>query len=143
MTTDINITGQWTFVIVYGPEYGEQENQELYFDAEFIQDKDLFTGTGRDTGGSGASPDIATIKGFLEDDEISFIKQYTTNHYIDEEGKITIDKNVPGPEINYYGSFNKLNGMFEGHWEMLMGSQKYGEGWFDDMATGTWAMKRK
>lgn len=137
------LEGQWTGVITYGPEYGEFEGKELYFEAQFIQTADTFNGTAIDTGGAFPQEEEATISGFIEEDEISFVKQYPYDGIIEEDGTVISDKNKPGPEINYFGKYNALNGTFEGTWEIATDAFEYGYGWFENVATGTWTMKRK
>ena len=139
----ININGHWAFVLVYGPEYEEDAGKEIYFDAEFIQDNDTFSGTGIDTGGHGINPDPAIINGFLDGDEISFVKQYASKHYTGENGEIIVEKNIPGPEINYFGTYNKRDNTFNGDWDIVIGTEQVGGSWFDYSCTGTWYMKRK
>ena len=140
---DININGQWTFVIVYGEDYGEDAGKEVFCDAEFIQDNDTFTATSFDTGGFGTNPDKATLTGFIDGDTISFVKQYASYHYQDENGQTIIDKSVPVPEINYFGTYNKQDNTFSGDWDMVLGSQQIAGSWLDESCGGTFIMKRK
>ena len=138
--SNINLNGLWTFVIVYGPEYEEMENKELVFEAEFSQDEDTFTAVGIDKDGAGMSPDLAKIKGFLDGDRISFVKQYEFSHYASGDGKTIIDNNNPGHEINYFGAYDSINNMFYGDWDITTRPKGFG---YDVTATGTWFMKRQ
>lgn len=135
----INLKGLWTFVIVYGPEYGEMKNQELIFEAEFSQDNDTFTAVGIDKSGVGMSPDLARLNGFLDGDNISFVKQYEFSHYASGDGRTIVDKNNAGHEINYFGTYDSVNDMFHGDWDITMRPKGYS---YDLTATGTWTMKR-
>lgn len=139
----ILLEGQWIGIITYGPEYGEFEGKELFFAANFIQTADTFTGTAIDTGGAFPNEEEATISGFLEEDKISFVKQYPYEGFIEEDGTVTTNKDKPGPEIHYIGKYNTLTNSFEGTWEIAMDEFQYGDGWFENIATGTWTMKRK
>lgn len=136
---NINLKGLWTFVIVYGPEYGDVENQELIFEAEFSQDDDTFTAVGVDKSGVGMSPDLAKIKGFLDGNDISFVKQYEYSHYVTDDGETVVDKSDKGHDINYFGTYDSLNNLFYGDWDIT--SRPKGLG-FDITATGTWIMRR-
>ena len=137
--SNINLNGLWTFVIVYGPEYEEMENKELIFEAEFTQDGDTFTATGMDKDGVGMSPDLARMKGFIDENMISFVKQYEFSHYASGDGKTIVDNNNPGHEINYYGTYDATTNSFSGDWDIT--TRPIGVG-YDVTATGTWSMKR-
>lgn len=138
----MNLNGQWKGIIIYGPDYGELENKELYFSANISQNLEIFSGVSVDTGGVGANPDKAVINGFIDGNEISFVLQYASTAWFDENNKVVIEKNKPGPEINYWGTFDPLTNMVEGHWEIVISSEQVGYGWLDDIATGTWSMQR-
>ncbi len=139
MMSNININGLWTFVVVYGAEYGDLENQELIFEAEFSQNEDTFTAVGIDKSGVGMSSDLAKIRGFLDGDTISFVKQYEFSHYASEDGNTIIDKNNVGHEINYFGTYDSTSDLFYGDWDITTRPKGF---WYDLTATGTWTMRR-
>ncbi|HKC67689.1 MAG TPA: hypothetical protein VKG26_05625 [Bacteroidia bacterium] len=39
MSQPVNIAGQWTFTLIYGPEYQNYANMLLHCDANFAQNK--------------------------------------------------------------------------------------------------------
>ena len=137
--SSINLSGLWTFVIVYGPEYGENKGEKLIFEAEFSQSDDMFTAVGIDKDGVGMSPDLAKIKGFLDGDKISFVKQYEFSHYASGDGKTIVDNNNPGHEINYFGTYDAVNNLFYGDWDITTRPKGF---WYDITCTGTWTMER-
>lgn len=137
----MNISGKWKGVIVYGPEYEELENQELHFTAEFTQNLDEFTGIAKDVSGIGCNPDTASIRGFIENQSISFIKQYTSTLLLGENGQ-ELDRNTPGPEINYWGEYDINLHQFSGHWEIYTEPEALDDGWIEYICSGTWTMKR-
>ena len=142
MKNNFDITGHWKGIITYGPEYEDWENKELYFSVDLFQDNDIINGIASDTGGIGVNYDKAKIKGFIENYEISFIKQYDTVTWTDETGEIT-DIEKPGPEINYTGTYNPISNSFEGQWEICILVRQIGDTWLDEVWTGTWTMTRK
>lgn len=143
MTEPININGQWTFTLVYGPEYQINEGQQLFCDANFIQHKNSFTGTCFDTTGFGANPEVANIKGIVTDDKITFIKRYAKLHYVDEHGNSFVHKTKAGPQIRYTGNYNKANNTFNGQWHITQYYFSFRTGFVKHTATGTFTMQRK
>ena len=138
----MNLSGKWKGVIVYGPEYEEDENQELYFTVDITQDLEQFTGIAKDTSGLGCNPDSATIKGFVDNNTISFVKQYASTLTFDENGNEVVEKGKPSPIVNYWGEYDTTLHKFVGGWEICVDAQQFGEGWFEEVFTGTWSMQR-
>ncbi|MES2285622.1 MAG: hypothetical protein V4547_08035 [Bacteroidota bacterium] len=138
-----NLNGNWKGIIIYGPEYRNLENKELYFSLEIKQEEETFTGTAIDTSGIGTNPDIAEVRGFIEANEISFVKQYKSTLWFDENYSVIIEKDKLGPEINYWGTFDPLTGTMEGNWEIVVDSQQIGQGYLDNICTGTWTMRKE
>jgi hypothetical protein len=137
-----NLHGHWEGTIIYGPGYGENENKELYFNIDIVQTKDTFTGTAVDTRGVGVNPDNALIKGFVEDNEVSFVKQYASTLWFDENNTEILLKDKPSPEINYWGTFDSVTNSIKGNWEIIITGKETEEGWLVDIATGTFTMRR-
>lgn len=136
-----NLSGQWKGTIVYSEDYVDLEGEELYFTLEITESAGTFKGIAWDTGGVGVNPDKATVKGFVEGDEISFLKQYGST-LIYENGKETLEKDKPSAEVNYWGTIDREANRVEGHWEIIVDSQKAGDGWFDDIITGSFTMQK-
>jgi hypothetical protein len=113
----IDITGAWRGEIIYGRKYRQYEGRTLFFEAEFTQNGNSIQGNSVDTGGVGANPDPAEITGSIRKNKISFVKQYSTLAYMDEEGNNVIDRSQAGPEIYYFGIYDEQTGMFSGIWE--------------------------
>jgi hypothetical protein len=139
---EININGHWEGKIIYGAEYDKLEHKELYFSMDIIQDLDAFTGIALDKEGIGVNPDKATIKGFIDGNEISFVKQYESTAWFDENDLVVIEKNKLSPEINYFATFDPLTNVIEGHWDVVISSQPFGNDWLDDISTGSFSMRR-
>jgi len=141
--TTLNLNGRWTGVIVFGNRYRQLQGKNLYFDLEITQDNNKITGTSIDTGGQGASPDPANIKGTIDDNFISFIKQYSSYHYYDLNGQVIVDRTRLGPEIFYTGLYNETENEFSGDWKLIHKLKLFGITLFKLSATGLWTMKRK
>ncbi len=140
----MNIQGQWTGTIIFGKEYADLENKELYFDMDIItqNNSSQITGSAIDIGGVGVSSDPAVINGSFSGNEISFIKQYASFHYYDN-GKTIIDKSQPGSEIHYSGHYDDLEHQFYGNWIIKWKAKLIGVIPINYINTGTWIMRRK
>jgi hypothetical protein len=136
------LTGTWTGIIIYGPEYGDIENEELFFSAELNCTDGIILGTSVDLNEE-YETGTATINGFLKNNLISFIKQYEFDSYYDETGKVIVDKSKKGPEINYQGQYDSIKNTIEGHWEIIYDVRKQGENLLEYVLTGTFRMKKK
>ncbi len=144
MTTDINLSGQWTGTIIYGKGYGQFAGKELYFDLDVIQYRDEIAGTAVDIGGAGTSPDSANILGTFRDNKINFIKQYLSSHYYLQTGDTKIDKSRKGPQIKYSGIYNEKTGTFFGNWVLNTRLLIFGLTIPVPLKnSGTWTMTRK
>ena len=136
------LNGQWSGIINYGPEYGDLQNEELFFVADLNEEDNLITGTATDLNEK-EDTGIASIKGFIDGNKISFIKQYPYDSYYDEFGKIIIDKTKVGPEINYFGVWNFESNSIEGSWEIIVETKKIGDQLFENICTGSFKMSKK
>lgn len=112
-----DISGKWKGTIIYGPEYGPQQNKELYFEMKVNQKGNLINAVAKDIGGIGMHEKEAIIKGKFDGKNIDFEKQYPTLHLTSIFGKKTrYKKNKPGAVINYHGTFDKDSKTFSGTW---------------------------
>jgi hypothetical protein len=139
----IDLTGYWEGVIILGPQYGDKASMELFFSIEIKQEDESFTGIAKDIKGIGCNPDVAMVKGFVDENNISFTKEYLSTVIIDENGNEILQKGVLSPEISYTGVYDAASGSCEGEWEMYINSIKTTTGWIEDLLGGTWKMTRK
>jgi hypothetical protein len=140
----INLTGCWKGFFSYGPEYGEELfNQKVNFMLHLKANGKEFEGTSVDIEGVGANFETATIKGFVEGDLISFVKQYPFDHFFNEDGSVQTDTSKPQPEIHYTGHYHERKKIFIGDWEMVIHSEPYGKGWIEESCTGQWEMGKE
>jgi hypothetical protein len=139
----IQLNGIWSGIITYGKEYRRYAGSELHFEFEITQDGSNFTGTGRDTRGFGFTIDPATIRGYVNGNDVRFIKQYSTYNYFTWKWKSRTVPSRPGPLIDYAGTFNPLDGTISGNW-IIRGKVRLF--WLIPLrfkCTGTWTMRRK
>lgn len=139
----INISGEWTGIIVLGKGYLKHKGKEVYFDAEIKHEDNLINGFATDIKGYGINPDSAMIEGTFIDNEISFIKQYPSLHYHDRNGKFIIDRSKQGPKIYYKGTYDKDKQEFVGDWIMSVILKLFLFIPIKFSGTGTWSMKIK
>lgn len=140
----ISMHGQWIGQFVYGPEYGDEMHGEKVQFRLFINEcsSGQFNGTSVDMEGYGANMDTAIIKGFVNDDFISFTKEYPDYLIIDENRQIIKDPSNVKPRLNYEGHYNLLSKSFSGQWELWANEELSGEGSIVDIYTGTWEMTK-
>jgi hypothetical protein len=129
-TQPISLTGQWAGHFTYGPEYGEALHGEKVQFRIFIDESDdgLFEGKCVDIEGAGVDFEKSIVKGFIEGDAISFVKEYPTQDST--------------PQPIYSGHFNRNIRSFGGQWEIWSNERPHGKGLIVDICTGTWEMRK-
>lgn len=84
----------------------------------------------------------AVIKGFIDNEHISFVKKYPFKFEEQEDGSILIDREKKGHEVIYNGFLNKDIGVWEGEWEILQNEVQISMGKYEEfLITGFWQMK--
>lgn len=83
-----------------------------------IDEKHSFNGTVWEDEFSGITGKHLSVKGFIDEDHISFVKKYPCLFEFDAEGKIIIDETKSGHEVIYDGYWNEENGIWLGEWEV-------------------------
>lgn len=139
-----SMTGEWQGYYIYGPEYGEKlSGEKVEFRLSLLDTGDNeFEGKCLDLNSSISTNNPAFIKGFMEDDFISFTKEYKTFYSIDKDNKVTPYSPMEKPQLNYDGYYNPESKSFSGNWEFTGREDIYGDGYYVELATGTWEMKR-
>lgn len=142
MTILKSISGKWKGEYIYGPEYENNQGQKVEFILDLIENNGSINGVCIDFETRQYFSEPITVSGFIDDGFISFTKQYPFSYFINGQGQIVVDRTKPHPEITYSGEFNPETNTFLGEWDLVVDSQKFGDGYFDDSLTGTWTMKR-
>lgn len=143
MTTSIQ--GFWTGTVIYGKTSRSLQHAELFFDLEIYQQDTNIMGTAADTGGAGMHPDPAQITGTFDGNQLNFVKQYPTHHfvYLEKSSETIIDTLKPGHQIHYTGIYNQQEDAFYGTWCIFGKRRMFGIIPVRYKNTGTWTMHRK
>ncbi len=83
-----------------------------------LNEKLSFTGKVWEDEFSGLSGKELTVKGYIDEDHISFVKQYPCAYEIDENGEVLIDESRKGHHVIYDGYWDEVNGCWLGEWEV-------------------------
>ena len=140
----IVMAGQWYGYYSYGPEYGDKLEGEKVIFSLLIEEvfNNKFKGKCIELEGIGASTDVSTIEGFIENSFISFRKEYPTYYIIDERGKEIPYEEQLHPRLSYSGSYNPAKQTFYGSWEIWSYERPAGEETLVDIATGKWEISK-
>lgn len=141
MSTIKSLTGKWKGVYIYGPEYESEQGTSVEFTLELKDINGLITGVSIDSETKNLFSEPVNVVGFRDENFISFTIQYPFIYYINEQKQLVVDKTKPHPGVTYSGEYNSEKNSFEGEWDIVYDSQKYGDGYFDDILTGTWSME--
>lgn len=134
------LNGKWLGSYSFDPELG-QDDKVFNFELTLqVDDEDDISGEIKDISENDQSPGVAKVTGFVDDNEISFIKQYPALFLRNDVGEIIIDKTKEHPEIHYHGVISE-NSM-EGEWDMEAGVLfKVGE-FHSQLISGKWKMEK-
>ncbi len=135
-----SLNGKWRGKFTFDNPETDYENLEHHFEMTMAVDDDDVTGEILDIEDNDQSPGRATVDGFIDGDEISFIKQYPSLHLKNELNETIIDKNKQHPEIHYHGVINDES--ISGTWEMeaavIMSAGQY----HSKMIDGKWELRK-
>lgn len=133
------LNGKWLGSYTIDPEFG-QDDKVFNFELTLHVDDDDVSGEIKDISESEQSPGIAKVTGFVDDNEISFIKQYPALFLRNDHDEIIIDKSKEHPEIHYHGHIS--DNSMEGNWDMEAGVLfKVGE-FHSQLISGKWKIER-
>ncbi|MFX1705662.1 hypothetical protein PV783_16970 [Chitinophaga sp. CC14] len=140
----ISITGQWRGHYVYGPEYGEKWlGSKVAFELSLTDIGDNnFQGTCLDIDSPISLNNPAVIKGFTEEDFISFTKEYNQFFTINGDNQVVPRSQLKKPDLSYYGHYDPVSETYSGDWELIGREHAHPDGDYLEIATGTWEMKK-
>ena len=119
------------------------EYTTVEFTMEVTFNGNSFTGTATDTESENVFKEPALVKGFIEDDKISFVKNYPCYYYKDENGKIALDESLSHPNIEYLGFYDESEKKFLGTWEMIVDEEKISEDqYLEEVISGDFEIQR-
>lgn len=128
--------------------YSFEKESEIFFSFEIFAESNngSFQGTVFEDEFSGFTGDLVIIKGFIEEDFISFVKTYPYYYATKESGEIVVDKQMKGHEVVYEGYFNNETGEWNGEWEILIHEEQdktVNGRYITESIIGPWKMKLK
>ncbi len=117
------------------------------FTMEVEMEKNSFVGFRVDDESKDLFDEPVKVKGFIENDFISFIIQYPHDYYMDyETGEAFVEKDMKHPGVTYEGSFDHQTNSYKGEWIILVAEEldpnNPGD-YIEQLLTGTWEMRRK
>ena len=137
------IYGQWLGHFKYGPEYGDLYGEVVTF--SLVLEKlgnGQFQGKCYELEGIGVNSGVATVKGYIEDNLIHFVKEYPAYQQFEEDGSITEFKLPVKPILTYDGEYNFRAQLYKGHWELETNLGPTIHGDLLSFCTGTWEMSK-
>lgn len=137
-----SLTGKWKGQYTLGPEYETEEGKSVDFILDIKDNKGTITGICIDSETKDYFSEPITVTGFYNSEIISFVKQYPFSYYVDEDGKVIIDRTKKHPEISYTGQYNNQLRHFYGDFELVDYFVEVTDGWLEWKLTGTWTMER-
>ncbi len=144
MENNIKVAGVWHGELTYGEEYGpDLKGKKMNFRLVIEENDGDITGECIDTNGTGVIPEPASISGFVEDDMISFVKQYPAYYIINQKGEVGMIPEKEPPEINYTGYYDPEHDTFEGDWHVVFEIRQLTFGFAEYGLAGTWNIKRE
>lgn len=131
----------WVGHFCYNLEFDENEKFQFRIDAAY--ENGSFTGEFSDEEFTSITGEKGTVKGFIDNAHISFVKKYPFQYDELEDGTLFFDMDSEGHEVVYDGYFNEETGCWEGEWEILIEEIKLNEDESELIFDrGSWKMKR-
>ena len=140
----IDINGKWIGVYSYDTGYSEVTKlQAVPFNATIETGLKEFIGQITEEVEYGGLDDEIVIRGQLKGNEIEFVKYYTLEHTLDENGESYSFESDSPNIVHYSGKYFENEKKFKGRWE-LPGLREDDDGVFhEDNSSGNWEMWRE
>lgn len=128
--------------------YLDEDNLEVNpsnFEIRAILKNDSFEGKAFEEEFSEATNELVYVKGFFENDIVSFVKTYPFYWHIGDNGEVVTDRKKPGHQVSYFGKLDPETLEWKGDWEIEA------DQWFDPLNlgeievyifSGPWKMKK-
>jgi hypothetical protein len=124
----------------YEPEF--DSNKAHAFELILDLDSDQFKGIAVEEEFTTLTNEVPTITGFMDNEQISFTKQYPFQFAADENNQIVIDRSKPGHLVVYEGFLNRKNLEWEGSWEIISDEVRLSTDVYLAMIeSGSWRMR--
>ena len=133
----IPVLETWRGQYFYGRGYSNAVRaRAVAFTVEWLLDDGLLRGTCVDEETTGLFAAPATIRGFIHEGFISFVKQYPCQWTLDAAGRQHLYPRLPGPEIHYSGSLN------DGQWDITTDLRAKPQLVEQAVVSGSWFLHR-
>ena len=106
--------------------------KEVEFTMEITLMENSFVGISTNSESKNAFNQPATVKGFIEDDKISFIMKYPCAYFKDENRKIVLNRSSDHPDIHYLGFLD--DNKTSANWEMTVYEEKYLDDYLEEVS---------
>lgn len=117
---------------------------QVSFKMNLTFEGDSFMGTTIDSESENIITEPILVKGFIDNDKISFVVNYPYYYYKDENDKILVDKTMDHPDIEYLGFYDQIEKKFSGTWEMIINVEKVTEDeYIEEVASGRFEIYRE
>ncbi|MDX2431292.1 MAG: hypothetical protein QNK35_10180 [Bacteroides sp.] len=132
------LNGLWKGSYTFDPEFeSESKNPERFFELTMqVDDEEEIKGEIRDIVEEDQVPRVAELTGFIDDGEISFIKQYPFLLLRNEKNETIVDESKAHPEIHYHGVISDSG--IEGSWEMEAAVLFAAGSYHSQLVSGKW-----
>ncbi len=115
------ISGRWIGYYEYGESYPQSlQGKRTNFVLNLKETAGEFSGECIDISENNKINPAAEIKGFVNENLISFIKQYSYQLFIHDDGRREADYYNTHPEIEYTGYFDENTNKYTGEWSMVI-----------------------
>jgi hypothetical protein len=139
----MDITGIWVGTAIYGDGYEKIAGRRNDFMLTIIETDGEITGSLIDQECVFVFKSAIPITGFLNDETISFTRNYPYYYYSSEKpGHFYVNKKSPPYEVLYSGDYNAEKAYFVGSWELATNVVKTGTVYEKEQGFGHWVMRR-
>lgn len=140
----MELHGQWFGFYEYGEHYPEEVTGEKVIFSIHIEKlaDNKFSGKCIELTGTHLIEEISFIEGFVEDNFISFQKNYKGKYGFDEEGRPVQPEDDFLHELNYEGQYDAVSGCFTGEWEIWQNDRLPGDLNYILTGAGYWEMSK-
>lgn len=132
---------KWKGFFDYGVDEYDYTRVEFYI--EIVISDNSFEGISVDEESKDLFKESTKIKGFFDENIISFVMKYPHAYYINDVGDLEVDEEEKHPDIHYYGEFDKTSNSYKGKWEITYVLEDYGDEQITEVYSGNWELKRK
>lgn len=135
-----DLNGTWKGSYTLDPEFESEQSEHPFEMTLQVDDEEEISGEIRDMVGDDRAPRVAALTGFIDEGEISFIKQYPYLLLRNDKNETIIDESKAHPEIHYHGLIN--DNIIEGSWEMEAAVLFAAGSYHSQLVTGKWKIEK-